>query len=146
MKVIISFIVAVISMTTIAQTFEFNCSFPSVAKNGSLFMTVDQLYSDNILLNYTFYTAYDEEAAFSYKGGDLEWLWDLALSADGQYIYKDKKSNLVYSMDSDGCDYGVLYLYENSGFTKGYLDIKHTCSGPELTKTYSKAICTISTK
>jgi hypothetical protein len=147
MKVIIALFLVALSTTSFSKSYEISCKFSSISKDGKLFMMVDNLYKGNIDLNYTKYSDYEgEEAAFSYVGDELEWLWYLALSWDGQHIYKDNKNNLVYSMDSDGCDYGNLYLYANSNYTKGYLDIKHNCSGPERKKTYSKAFCKVTKK
>ena len=124
-----------------SKTSELSCLIPQISSTASLLITVDNLNTDKVRLNYDHYTDYDGEgAAFSYEGEELEWLWVLALSWDGQFIELDEKENLKLSLDSDGCDVGKIYLYKNSNFKNGYLRIKHHCSGPNTPDTYSLSL------
>lgn len=135
--------IILLSQTAQARSYELACAFESVSDKGKLFITVDDLFTDKVSLNYDTYTTYEgDEAAFSYNHESLEWLWYLALSWDGQHVEKDARGNLVFSLDSDGCDVGVIYLYGNSNFKYGYLKVDHYCGTTDKT-TYSKAKCEI---
>ncbi len=126
-----------------ASTQVLECSFPSLSSDGKIMISVNQLdRPQNISLNYDLFTGFDDEsAAFAFNGEELEWLWYLMISPDGQGVRLDQKGNLVFFLDSDGCDTGKLYLYGNSGFRKGYLSVDHNCSGPDRKRTYSVVNC-----
>ena len=131
------------------ETSELECSFPGLSKEGTLLVTFDNLYNEDVDLNYDYYTNYEsEDAAFSYSG-DLEWLWSLALSWAGQSVNLDTQGNLdIVLNDSEDCDVGKIYLYENNDFKYGYLKIDHTCQegSKEVKSTYSKVNCQITQK
>jgi|GEM_PF-4922749 len=131
------------SATSFATPTILECSFPSLSKQGKFYISVNNFSTPkNVELYYSEYTDYEgNEAAFSYDGEELEWLWSLALSGDGQAVELDKKGNMSFFLDSDGCDVGEIYLYKNSGFKFGYVSVKHHCSGPGYPDSYSKARC-----
>lgn len=139
-------ILALITLSTVssfAAPTILECSFPSLSEKGKLYISVNNFSTpSSVELDYSEYTGYEgEEAAFSYEGDELEWLWDLALSWDGQSVELDDKGNMSFFLDSDGCDVGEIYLYENSGFKFGYVSVKHNCSGPNYPDSFSKAKC-----
>lgn len=143
MKFFLALSISLFSFTSLADTKSLSCVFESLSKEAQLTVSIDN-FSDSkfIALNYEQYTDYDgEPAAFSYDGDELEWLWLLSLSWDGQSIEINDKGNMVISLDSDGCDVGNIYLYANSDFQFGYLSLEHNCSGPSKKQTYSKAKC-----
>lgn len=144
MKTLILTAMAVFTLAS-AEATVLECSFPKLSQAGKLFISLDQLETpEQTQLNYDRYTDYEgEAAAFSYEGNELEWLWMLALSYDGQSVELDRRGNLSFFFDSDGCDVGKLYLYGNNQFRFGYLSIDHHCSGPEQKRTYSLARCQV---
>lgn len=143
LKSLVATLVLFITYSVSASTSIIECTFPALSEKGKLFIALDNLSTpSDIALNYSTFTDFEgEEVAFSYSGEELEWLWMLSLSYDGQSVRLDDRGNLSFFLDSDGCDVGEIYLYANSGFKSGYLSIKHSCSGPERKSTYSKANC-----
>lgn len=147
-KIILSFFL--ITATAYANTTEvLTCEFSEIENSGELYIAVDGLANDNTSpeLNYTKFTDYDGDgAAFSFDGSEgLEWLYNLTLSGDGQSVEISAKGDLIFSLDSDGCDVGKIHLYGNSDFKYGYLSVNHRCSGPSYPPTYSKVKCSLKT-
>lgn len=143
---IISAFLALTVNLSFAATTVLECSFADLSESGTLEVSLTNFdQPEQVRLNYELFTnPFDGgPAAFSYSGEELEWLWYLALSMDGQTVSLDARGNMSFFFDADGCDIGQLYLYGNNGFRFGYLKVAHYCSGYETEHTYSTARCRI---
>lgn len=138
------FLTLFFSVNALATTKTFECEFPALSNdNDKIFMKVDNLDDPaKIELNYDYYDYDGYEAAFSFGGGDLEWLYMMLLSGDAQHIEIDSKGDLIVTIDDASCDVGKIHLYGNNDFRFGYVTIEHRCSGPDV-KSYSKVACSI---
>lgn len=97
---------------------------------------VTALGKDNVSL-----VGSEKESAFSSNTNDVDikLLVELFNSADTNIEMIDQ--GLKIFGDMDGCDTAKFVLYADSGFTRGYIDVKHSCSDDE--PWYSKVHCTV---
>jgi len=146
MKHFLVLVLLLISNFSSAETTILSCSFDEISSTGNLYIALNSFNkSGEVSLNYDQYTDYEgEPAAFSYEGDQLEWLWSLALSWDGQHVEVDTNGNMIFSLDSDGCDFGKIQLYGNNDFKYGFVSVDHACGAASAPKnTFSKASCSV---
>ena len=138
------FFLLVFSSFASAKTSLFECEFPSLSNdNDKIMITIDDIDdASKVSLNYDHYEFDGYEAAFSFGGGDLEWLYMMLISGDGQGIEIDSNGDLILGINDASCDVGKIHLYGNNKFKYGYVSIQHKCTGPNV-RSYSKVRCEI---
>ncbi len=120
-----------------------NCQFEKFNSSSKLTLAVNNFQDSDLMDLNPIYTDYQgEPVGVTYQGNDLEWVWMLLLSGDSTFT-TDEEGNIVYSLDDDGCDTGVLKLYKNNSYKFGYLFTEHRCGAELYSFVYTKAKCSI---